>query len=95
MTPLVPTTKILESFVSSEKADTFHCHSIRDNASISPPYTCAFSNGKDARHAEVTVLIKSNVQARNVARAPYWLSLQKMAPFTYLTPPNGKIGIAV
>ena len=42
----VPTNTILESFVSSEKADTFYCHSARDGVSISPPYTCAFSNGR-------------------------------------------------
>ena len=54
--PLVPTNRVLESFVSSEKADTFHCHSVRDGVSISPPYTCAFSNGKGRHCTEVTVL---------------------------------------
>lgn len=46
----VPTNRILESFVSSEKADAFYCHSVRDGVSISPPYACAFSNGKGPFH---------------------------------------------
>jgi len=80
---LVPTNGILESFVSSEKADIFCCHSVRDGVSISPPYTCAFSNGEGRHYADVTALTKSCAQTQNTERALYWLSPQKMVRFTY------------
>lgn len=39
--------------------------------------------------------MKNHAQVRNAARAPCWLSRQKMVPFTYSILPNGEIGIVV
>jgi denticleless len=43
---LVSTRPILQSFVSSNKSDVYRCHSDDNNAFLSPPYACSYSNGK-------------------------------------------------
>ncbi|KLO12843.1 WD40 repeat-like protein [Schizopora paradoxa] len=40
-----PTIRILETFVSSHKADLYKCHSLSAAAFLTLPYACAFSNG--------------------------------------------------
>ncbi|KAF9652109.1 WD40 repeat-like protein [Thelephora ganbajun] len=72
--PSIPTNRILESFVSSEKADTFHCHSVRDGVSVSPPYTCAFSNGsKRGKSALLAVAAEDGaVHILNTTRREDW-----------------------
>lgn len=42
----VPTRPILQSLVSSHKADVFKCQSVLETAFMSVPYTCEYSHGK-------------------------------------------------
>ncbi|KAF9247018.1 WD40-repeat-containing domain protein [Melanogaster broomeanus] len=42
---IMPSRRILQSFVSSHKSDVYRCHSVADNTFISPPYACAYSYG--------------------------------------------------
>lgn len=42
----VPTTRVLESFVSSNMSDLFKCHSLCADSFLTTPYACAYSNGK-------------------------------------------------
>ncbi|KAL4081950.1 WD40-repeat-containing domain protein [Scleroderma yunnanense] len=42
---ILPSRCILQSFVSSNKSDMYACHSLSNNAFVTPPYACAYSNG--------------------------------------------------
>lgn len=44
--PAVSTRPILQTFVSSNKADMFKCHSITPDTYFTPPYACAYSNSE-------------------------------------------------
>ncbi|KAF5369936.1 hypothetical protein D9758_001290 [Tetrapyrgos nigripes] len=46
--PTVSTRPILQSFVSSNKSDTFKCESIFTGGFLTPPYACAYSHGAKA-----------------------------------------------
>ncbi|KAI5120503.1 hypothetical protein M0805_000088 [Coniferiporia weirii] len=39
----LPTIRVLESFVSSNKSDLFKCHSLDSGSFLTPPYACAYS----------------------------------------------------
>jgi denticleless len=41
---IVSTRPILQTFVSSHKADVFRCYSIKADTYLTPPYACAYSN---------------------------------------------------
>ncbi|KAH8113389.1 WD40 repeat-like protein [Phellopilus nigrolimitatus] len=40
----LPTIKILEAFVSSNKSDLYKCHSLDSGSFLTPPYACAYSH---------------------------------------------------
>ncbi|KAL5527271.1 hypothetical protein ACEPAG_6062 [Sanghuangporus baumii] len=40
----LPTINILETFVSSNKADIFKCQAVESNSFLTPPYACSYSN---------------------------------------------------
>lgn len=42
---ILPSRRILQSFVSSHKSDVYTCHSLSDSHFVTPPYACAYSNG--------------------------------------------------
>ncbi|KIJ70351.1 hypothetical protein HYDPIDRAFT_122064 [Hydnomerulius pinastri MD-312] len=41
----LPSRRILQSFVSSQKSDVYKCHSLSSSAFVTPPYACAYSYG--------------------------------------------------
>ncbi|KAI6151826.1 WD40-repeat-containing domain protein [Pisolithus tinctorius] len=41
---ILPSRRILQSFVSSHKSDVYTCHSLSDSHFVTPPYACAYSN---------------------------------------------------
>ncbi|KAH9943128.1 WD40 repeat-like protein [Epithele typhae] len=43
--PDIPSMAVLSTFVSSNKADVFKCHSIDEQTFIAPPYACSYSHG--------------------------------------------------
>lgn len=45
---IASTRPILQTFVSSHKADVFKCYSATPDSYLTPPYACAYSNGKNA-----------------------------------------------
>ncbi|KAI6101563.1 hypothetical protein EDD16DRAFT_388555 [Pisolithus croceorrhizus] len=46
---ILPSRRILQSFVSSHKSDVYTCHSLSNNHFVTPPYACAYSNGAKRR----------------------------------------------
>jgi denticleless len=51
---LVSTLPILQSFVSSNKADVFKCQSMGDDTYMTPPYACSYTHRKISAGALLT-----------------------------------------
>ncbi|KAF8901681.1 WD40-repeat-containing domain protein [Gymnopilus junonius] len=83
---------ILQSFVSSHKADMFKCQSIGEDTYLTPPYTCHYSNMSDAKAGGVPLLAvgteQGTVHILNTSRRKDW---DFEPPRTTIQPHNNAI----
>ncbi|KIJ19992.1 hypothetical protein PAXINDRAFT_166171 [Paxillus involutus ATCC 200175] len=50
---ILPSRRILQSFVSSHKSDVYKCDSLANDTFVTPPYACAYSYGAKSGRAPV------------------------------------------
>lgn len=71
---ILPSRRILQSFVSSHKSDVYTCHSLTSSQFVTQPYACAYSNG--AKRCDTSLLAvateEGSVMILNTSKRQDW-----------------------